>query len=173
MDAGRILFTAGGKWVTAQLSSPIDVLPGDILEVEADTVWLKRDGHYIASRTIGAESEVEPEPFAQSHLITHVTYFRRKPMPAAAVTLNDIVVNQSTGTITAKFSDGTQDEYQDFAALISAVDNYDTDTEHAKKLLLLGVIRRSPDGSNLDVLNGSSCTIDGSAATPVQFSMVE
>lgn len=94
-------------------------------------------------------------------------------MPAAAVTLTDVIVNQTTAVIRAKFSDGGELEFQDFASLLATVEDYDTATDHAKNLLLLALIRRSPDGSNLDALNGSSCTIDGQAATPVQFSLSE
>jgi hypothetical protein len=173
VDNGLIAFTAGGKWLTAPLSPPLEVQPGDTIEVEGTTAWLKRDGHYITSRTIRNATEFTLQPFSEPHTIDHVTFYESKPMPAAAVTINDVVVNQTTGTVTAKFSDGSQDEYTDFAALVADVEDLDTDTAIARKLLLLGVIRRSPDGSNLDVLNGSSCTIDGSAANPVQFSINE
>lgn len=173
MDLGRIATTDKGNWMTSPLSSPIQVLPGDSLEVEGSTVWLKRNDHYIDSRTIGVANVFVPVAFSEHHTLDHVIYWRKKPMPAAAVTITNVTVNQASGVIRADFSDGTQNEFADFATLLSAVEDYDTATDHAKNLLLLALIRRSPDGSNLDALNGSSCTIDGQAATPVQFSLTE
>lgn len=173
MDAGRIAFTTGGKWLTAPLSSPLEVQPGDTIEVEGETVHLKRDGYYIDSRTIGSATDFALQPFAEPTELTHVVFYQEKPMPAAAVTINEVTVNQTSGTITAKFSNGNSREFTNWEQLVGEVDNYDTDDTHAENLLLLGVVRRSPDGSNLDILNGSSCTIDGSAANPVQFSINE
>lgn len=173
MDLGRIIKTSGGKWRQATLSAPLVTLPGDVLELDGSTVWQKRAGYYINSSTISEPTDYEPQPFELSQTISTVLFFEGKPMPAAAVTLTDVSINQGTGTVTVNWSDGSSQEYASFESLVNAVDDYDTNTEHAKGLLLLALVRRTPDGSNMDALNGSSITIDGIAATPVQFSLNE
>lgn len=173
MDPGLVANTDKGRWMRAPLSAPLSVTIGDRVEVEGTTAWLLRGEHYVDSREIGESVEYEPPALVAPHELTEVIFFRRDPMPAAAVTLTNVTINQTSGVIRADFSDGSQLEHSDFAALVSAVDEYDTQTDHAKNLLLLALVRRSPDGSNLDALNGSSCTIDGQAANPVQFSLNE
>jgi len=145
--------------------------PGDVYDFAGGVLKQYRAGNLIAERTLGAGLPFIPGPETGTGLLETVYFFQETKMPGIAETLTDVVQSQPSGIITAKFSGGENIEYPTFADLKTAVEALDTDGDVARKLLLLKLVRSSPDGSNLDALNGSTCTIDGNAATPVQFSL--
>lgn len=173
MDAGLIAQTKGGDWRQAPLDSPLSGVAGDIVEIDGTTAWLNRGGFYVASREIGGESEYDPQAFSGPFTVDRVVFFRRNAMPGIATTLVNASVDVGTGEVSVTFSDGETLSFPDFATLVSTVQAYDTNTTHAKNLLLLALVRRNPDGSNLDLLNGSSCTVDGIAAEPVVMTLTD
>lgn len=91
-------------------------------------------------------------------------------MPAVSATIQNVAVNQTTGTIRFDFTNGTQREFADFEALQTLANSYDSDVTRAEDLAIVSAVRRSPDGSNLDVCNGVTCTVDGAANVPVSYS---
>lgn len=170
MDPGIIAATDGGEWRQQPLNLPLPVLGGDVLNITGNTLQLIRHGNVVATRTLGAETTFATQPIADSQTLTHVIHFRRTPVPSVSATITNTTINQASGVVRVNFSSGDQREFADFAALQAVADAIDTDPAKAQDLAILALVRRSPDGSNLDVCNGMGVTIDGAANQPVAYS---
>lgn len=172
MDLGRIARTEKGRWKRAPLSSPVAVLKTDVVEVEDGKAWILRNGHYVDSRDINfaAKTDLTLVPMSEPHTLTEVYFWERDPMPSVSATITNSTINQSTGLVRINFSSGDQREFSDFAALQAVAEGIDSSVEMAQDLAILALVRRSPDGSNLDVCNGMCVTIDGAASQPVSYS---
>lgn len=170
MDPGIIAATDGGEWRQQPLDSPLPVLAGDLLNVVGNTLQLIRGGLVVATRSLGPAISFATQPIAASQTLTHAIHFRKTPMPSVSATITNTTINQSTGVVRVNFSSGDQREFADFAALQAVADAIDTDPAKAQDLAILALVRRSPDGSNLDVCNGMGVTIDGAANQPVAYS---
>lgn len=94
-------------------------------------------------------------------------------MAGVTATLVGATRSLTTGEITFEFSDGSGQNYGSWEDAVAVADSIDSDPTFAKRLLIMAAIRSSPDGSNLQAQVGSMVAIDGNAATPVLFSLVE
>lgn len=153
------------------VTPPLSVLAGDVLERDGNTINVIRGGNVVASATLGTPEPIESGEITSPRTVSSLFQVEVVPMAGITDTLVDVSVNQTTGSVTFKFSSGDNIEYQSWADAKAAGEAFDTDQANCQKALLCRLARLEPDGSNLDALNGSSCTIDGNAATPVQFSL--
>lgn len=160
----------GGTYTEFTLESALVVQPGDVTRIEGDKLRVYRDELLIDERDlIGGNVLTEP-PWDVERVFERVYVFVEGPkMPGTIATQTDVIVNQSTGTIRFKFADGSEREFESFAAAVTAVEKYDTSPEVVQDLTILRSLRNSPDGANLETMIGILCASDFTASQPVVF----
>jgi len=171
-DPGQIASTGRGEWRKAPLAESFTNKIGDFVVQDGTTLKLIRNGQVVLTREALDEqsSPWVPQPLQEVHTFEEVIYFRSNPMQGVTATLVNVTQNQTTGEIAAFFSDGAQLTFADWATFTGEAAVMDSDPATAQKLLLCKLYRATPDGSNLDALNGANCTIDGSSSAIVSFS---
>lgn len=87
-------------------------------------------------------------------------------MTSQSITCTGVSVDQNSGTIYFNTDVGSL-EFQDFEAFKTFANSLVADETFAQKLIAMKIIARSPDGANLENMNGGSATINPPADVPV------
>lgn len=156
-----------GEFRQAALNEPMAVSVGDTVHVVGNQVIVSRNGSVIAVRLITGALEAAPLGAERDEVIDRVVFFWRPPVAGTIVTLTDVVKNTSTGSITFKFSSGSQREFESLEQAISETDYIHTEPTLAEDILISKTIALSPDGTDLHQLVGVKCAIDINANQPV------
>lgn len=157
---------------------PHTVLTGDYFEVDHTAHEIKhRRGESIVA-TYGAaiwpgENLGEFPPYRPFAGVFRVVYAREIPMAGIATTLTDFQFNESTGAIDTTWSDGAGLSWPTISAMDDDLTPVDTDRLFLKRLILLDARRKNADISGMSAAIGTSGSIDGAAATPVQITRPE
>ena len=150
------------------VSPPLMRKPGDEFALVPGKIQQWRGGNLIAERTI----DVLGSPVVTNDFFgTSIGHFYLEQVMGVSATITNVTINQVTGQINTVFSDGQGRQYSNWADFVAQRGGLDADNELCRSLLELRLLGVTPDGSNLDALNGSTVTIDRQAATPVQFSL--
>lgn len=120
----------------------------------------------VDSRLLTVGPAVPLVPLADSVTISSLYFFKETKMPGSNIALVDVTVG-GAGSVTFKFSDGDQNEFSSWQAVIDSVADFDTAGSINKQLLIARTIARSPDGANKTNMVEGSCSINREAAIPV------
>lgn len=145
--------------------------PGDEVKLAGGMlqVW---NGNTIISTfpvTLGPQTSIGPA--AESRTIHTLFLVEEVKMPGVTSAITGAERNPN-GSIVVHFSSNNR-EFGSFEELMSTVASLDTTTELAEDILLMKLVQRSPDGSNLENMNGGSCTVNRDAAEPVTVNYPE
>lgn len=152
------------------IDPPFNRQPSDTFILNGKTYEQWRSGALIDSRDLTQQTNellTEPAHFGDSQV---TALYLEEHMPGVAATLTRVVVNETTGAYTYKFSDGIDEEFSNRAAALLVVQGHDTQSGLAKQLLILQSLRKDNGGSNPGCMEGSTLAIDGAAVAPVSQS---
>jgi hypothetical protein len=155
-----------GEFRQQLLDEPALVLPGDVVRVIGNQIVITRGNVVVGTRQLIGESE----PVAglnEAETVYRAIFWRAKPVPGINQVLTEVRKSATTGIITIFFSNGESREYADFETMRAAVEYLDTNNETAQDALVLRLVRRSPEGTDLENQVGSSCSINFDAAVPI------
>lgn len=154
------------------LSAPVTLLAGDVTGVVGNVLQVWRSGVLVETRTITPGPVVSPNPVAETRIVSELFLFQETKMPGINVALTGVVVGTS-GSVTAKFSDGENTEFASWDDLKASCVDLDTDGATARKTLLALTVARSPDGANKTNMVGGACAINTLADVPVVVTFPE
>ena len=86
---------------------------------------------------------------------------------SVSVTLVSIV-KAASGRVYINWSDGSQTEYGSLDTILTGLSEVGSDPNLAKAFLLAWWVARSPDGSNTNMVEGKTLTLDLYAADPLK-----
>ena len=154
----------------APVTPPLQAQAGDELVRIGNVLKLVRGGEVVATATIGQPEPIDSGEITTARTIASIFEVEEIRMPSVSATITGVNVNVTSGIISVNFSNGDQREFADFSEMQVLAQGYDSSAVTAQNLAILALVRRSPDGSNLDVCNGMSVLIDGAANVPVSYS---
>lgn len=151
------------------LAVPFEWQTSDSLVMRGTVAEQWRSGVKIDSRNLAAEmSEQLIVPELVGGNVVQSIYVENRYM--ALKTLTGWQVNETTGIVTAKFSDGNNIEIGTHADGVAMADALDANGSLAETVLIATAYRHSPDGTALADAIGSTCAIDTAAASnPIIF----
>lgn len=162
-----------GEFRQIEFSPPITLQVGDEVLQDGNQLTVIRAGVVVATRTLSGIGSVVDCPVEAEQSVSSVLYFRSYPVVGQNVSLINVQENQTTGVITLTYSNGTSQEYDDWAAVGLVADSIDSNPAFAEKLLAALSFRRSPDGSNKTTQVGASVSINGLADVPFVYTKPE
>lgn len=151
------------------LPTPFSRLPGDEIRIVGNRVDVIRGGLVVQTWNLTSLA---------SELLTAAAFVGGSELNSIFVesrymalkTLTGWQVNETSGVVTAKFSDGNQIEFGTHADGLAMADALDANGSLAETILIATAYRHSPDGTALADAIGSTCAIDTAAASnPIIF----
>ncbi len=151
------------------LPMPFSRLPGDEIRIVGNRVDLIRGGLVVETWNL---SSLASELLTAAAFVggSEIDAFYLENRYMALKTLTGWSVNETTGIVTAKFSDGNNIEIGTHADGVAMADALDANGGLAETILIATAYRHSPDGTALADAIGSTCSIDTAAtAHPIIF----
>ena len=142
---------------------PPDV-PGDEFRRAGNVIEMVRAGVVIASRPVVLSTQlVAAERVGPAGIIA---FFEEYAMPGQIVTLVAVTKNNTTGSVTFRYSNGDSLEFASWNDAKSAVAYLDTQPLVCEHALVAKTAANSPDGTNIENMVGASMSADFSADVP-------
>lgn len=151
------------------IDPPFTHQSGDQYFAEGKTVEHVRTGIVIDSRTYDqyfSLHRVELTELVGGPSIDR--FYWEYHMPGINVSITN-VRELASGAVLIDYSNGTQNEYTDWASVGAVADEIDASPIFAEKLLAAKSFRASPDGSNKTTQIGASVSVNGLADVPVVY----
>lgn len=159
-----------GRYREFPIYPPLQMLPGDHLERDRNTVYQIRDGVQVAERTIAPTGpDAGPWPLSEARTIDSVFFWEGPKMPGVQATVTEVFENQSTGLVRFTFSGGVQREVTSWADIETEFGGRDTDAAEAQNCAMLKAFRNSPNGTNKETMIGIPVSINFDNNQPYQF----
>lgn len=152
------------------LTDGVPYLAGDSFEQVGVILLHIRGGEVIAEIPLPPSGSVIDLQATEDGILTHVLFVKERRMPGSTVSQLGVQENQSTGQVTFSYSDGENEQFENWAAVGAEAEQTDADTSIGRKILRAISYRESPDGANKTSQNGAQVQINCSpGAVPVVY----
>lgn len=160
------------------LDPPFAVLAGDRFPVDrsTSTIYQIRGTAIVDSRVVSFPGALIGEtPAAESDgVFGRILIWEEHRMPGVTISITKIR-RGTAEQVYVDFSNGDQLPFETLADVASVADEVDASVTIAQKILIMKMIRESPDGAKLGAAEGSQVSINGSAGVtePVVYTAAQ